>query len=562
MYHQGFTRSRWFRLFARHFTVSNSINVLLDHKNRIVKKSFGFLVIDIFSCLRFWDSNSENMATASRSTYELLNYNTESSSSWLSRVENSPDASKGLSASSCFSSKRYRFLSELTSKLSAAKCGHSFLKNTSSVSSYLLLKRRKRIEFSFKGGIAPLSQCRCLSYHVDAEPSTSDGLTVDGIIAKQWTILNENDIDWKSHAAAIAQSINVIKKRLQWNQLMIRLDILSTQLNKADIWDDPVRAGRISREHGSLMGKMKEVKEFERELLEHIDMLKLAREENDRDLESELVKALLKMRRVSKEKEIEALLSGENDSCSCFIEVQAGAGGTESMDWASMVMQMYKMWAQRRGYAVTIVEEMPGELAGIKRATIKVDGEYAFGYAKAEVGVHRLVRISPFDSSKRRHTSFAAVAVIPILRDSSSHVQINESDLRIERFRAGGAGGQHVNTTESAVRIVHIPTGITATCQNERSQHLNKASAMAVLQSRLDQLEMARQAQMNAQHTQSLTDIGWGNQIRTYVLHPYRMVKDLRTNYEVSDPDAVLEGEIDGFILSFLSSSLDKEEAL
>lgn len=561
MYHQGFTRSRWFRLFARHFT-SNSINVLLDHKNRIVKKSFGFLVIDIFSCLRFWDSNSENMATASRSTYELLNYNTESSSSWLSRVENSPDASKGLSASSCFSSKRYRFLSELTSKLSAAKCGHSFLKNTSSVSSYLLLKRRKRIEFSFKGGIAPLSQCRCLSYHVDAEPSTSDGLTVDGIIAKQWTILNENDIDWKSHAAAIAQSINVIKKRLQWNQLMIRLDILSTELNKADIWDDPVRAGRISREHGSLMGKMKEVKEFERELLEHIDMLKLAREENDRDLESELVKALLKMRRVSKEKEIEALLSGENDSCSCFIEVQAGAGGTESMDWASMVMQMYKMWAQRRGYAVTIVEEMPGELAGIKRATIKVDGEYAFGYAKAEVGVHRLVRISPFDSSKRRHTSFAAVAVIPILRDSSSHVQINESDLRIERFRAGGAGGQHVNTTESAVRIVHIPTGITATCQNERSQHLNKASAMAVLQSRLDQLEMARQAQMNAQHTQSLTDIGWGNQIRTYVLHPYRMVKDLRTNYEVSDPDAVLEGEIDGFILSFLSSSLDKEEAL
>lgn len=562
MYHQGFTRSRWFRLFARHFTVSNSINVLLDHKNRIVKKSFGFLVIDIFSCLRFWDSNSENMATASRSTYELLNYNTESSSSWLSRVENSPDASKGLSASSCFSSKRYRFLSELTSKLSAAKCGHSILKNTSSVSSYLLLKRRKRIEFSFKGGIAPLSQCRCLSYHVDAEPSTSDGLTVDGIIAKQWTILNENDIDWKSHAAAIAQSINVIKKRLQWNQLMIRLDILSTELNKADIWDDPVRAGRISREHGSLMGKMKEVKEFERELLEHIDMLKLAREENDRDLESELVKALLKMRRVSKEKEIEALLSGENDSCSCFIEVQAGAGGTESMDWASMVMQMYKMWAQRRGYAVTIVEEMPGELAGIKRATIKVDGEYAFGYAKAEVGVHRLVRISPFDSSKRRHTSFAAVAVIPILRDSSSHVQINESDLRIERFRAGGAGGQHVNTTESAVRIVHIPTGITATCQNERSQHLNKASAMAVLQSRLDQLEMARQAQMNAQHTQSLTDIGWGNQIRTYVLHPYRMVKDLRTNYEVSDPDAVLEGEIDGFILSFLSSSLDKEEAL
>ncbi|CAH9089015.1 unnamed protein product [Cuscuta epithymum] len=222
-----------------------------------------------------------------------------------------------------------------------------------------------------------------------------------------------------------------------------------------------------------------------------------------------------------------------------------------------MVIQMYKLWAQRRGYEVTVVDEMPGEMAGIKRATIKVDGENAFGYAKAEVGVHRLVRISPFDSAKRRHTSFAAVAVIPILGDGSTRVKIEESDLRIERFRAGGAGGQHVNSTESAVRITHIPTGITASCQNERSQHQNKASAMAVLQSRLDQLEMARQAQMNSQHTQSLTDISWGNQIRTYVLQPYRMVKDLRTNYEVSDPDSVLEGDLDDFILKYLSVSFE-----
>ncbi|CAN1219540.1 Peptide chain release factor PrfB2, chloroplastic [Linum perenne] len=274
----------------------------------------------------------------------------------------------------------------------------------------------------------------------------------------------------------------------------------------------------------------------------------------------ESLNALLEMRRSSNEKELEALLSGEHDPCPCYIEVQAGAGGTESMDWAKMVMQMYKQWAQRRGFKVTSIDEMPGEIAGIKRATIRLDGEYAFGYAKAEVGVHRLVRISPFDSGKRRHTSFAAVAVIPILGDGFTHVQINESDLRIERFRAGGAGGQHVNTTESAVRIIHIPTGITATCQNERSQHMNKASAMSVLQSRVDQLEMARQAQVNSQHTQSLTDISWGNQIRTYVLHPYRMVKDLRTGYEVFDPDSVLEGELDGFILSYLSSSLDKDE--
>ncbi|KAB2634675.1 peptide chain release factor 1-like [Pyrus ussuriensis x Pyrus communis] len=392
------------------------------------------------------------------------------------------------------------------------------------------------------------------------EPSTCDGLTVDRIIASEWPILDEYESDWKSHAAAIAQSIHLIKKRLQWKKLLVRLDMLSAEVNKPDLWNDPVHAGKISREHGSLLGKMKEVQTFERELLEHVDMVKLAREENDTELESESMNALLNMRRTSKEKEIEALLAGEQDPCSCYIEVQAGAGGTESNDWAAMVMQMYKMWAQRRGYNMTLVDEMPGEIAGIKRATIKVDGEYAFGYAKAEVGVHRLVRISPFDSNKRRHTSFAAVAVTPILGDASEHVQINESDLRIERFRSGGAGGQHANTTDSAVRIVHIPTGITATCQNERSQHQNKASAMAVIQSRVDQLEMARQNKMNAQYSQSLTDITWGSQIRSYVLQPYRMVKDLRTNYEVSDPDSVLEGDLDGFILSYLSACLDKDE--
>ncbi|KAL0558282.1 hypothetical protein IC582_002838 [Cucumis melo] len=375
----------------------------------------------------------------------------------------------------------------------------------------------------------PFTTLRLFSTQIALEPSTSDGLTVEGILGNRWTILDESESDWRSHAAAIAQSIHLIKKRLQWKKLMMRLELLSVELNKADLWDDPAHAGKISREHGSIMSKIKEINAFERELLEHIDMIKLAREENDTELESESLNALLTMRRNSREKELEALLSGENDSCSCYIEVQAGAGGTESMDWAAMVMQMYIMWAQRRGFKVTVMEEMPGEIAGIKRATIKLDGEYAFGYAKSEVGVHRLVRISPFDN------------------------------LRIERFRSGGAGGQSVNTTDSAVRIVHIPTGITATCQNERSQHQNKAAAMAVLQSRLNQLEMTRQAQMNAQHTQSLSDITWGNQIRSYVLHPYQMVKDLRTNYEVSDPDSVLEGDLDSFILNYLSASLDKD---
>ncbi|KAL6548847.1 Peptide chain release factor PrfB2, chloroplastic [Orobanche hederae] len=390
--------------------------------------------------------------------------------------------------------------------------------------------------------------------------STCDGLTVEGIIANNWVIYDENESDWKSHASAIAQSIHLIKKRLRWKNLIPKLEILSEQLNKPDLWDDPAHAGKISREHGSIMGKMKEVNAFEKELFEHIDMMKLAREEDDAELESESLKALLELRRHIREKELEALLAGEHDSCSCFIEVQSGAGGTESMDWASMVMQMYKRWAERRGFGVTVVDEMPGDIAGIKRATIRVDGEYAFGYAKAEVGAHRLVRISPFDSNKRRHTSFASVAVIPILDDGFSRVQISESDLKIERYRAGGPGGQHANTTDSAVRITHLPTGVTATCQNERSQHQNKASAMAVLQSRLDQLEMERQSQINSEHTQSLTDINFGSQIRSYVLHPYRMVKDHRTDYEVSDPDSVLEGEIDGFIFSFLSASLDKNE--
>lgn len=391
-------------------------------------------------------------------------------------------------------------------------------------------------------------------------PRTADGLTVDSIADKGWTILAEAESDWRSHAAAVAQSIKLIKKRLKWKWLLERSKQLAVVLERPDLWEDSVFAGKVSREQGEIMGKIKSVNQFEQQLMEHIDMLRLAREEGDNELETESMRALADMRIDAKEKELNALLSGDHDPYPCFIEVQAGAGGVESMDWAAMIMNMYRSWAQRRGYTVTIIEEMPGELAGIKRATIKVDGEYAFGYAKSEIGVHRLVRISPFDSGKRRHTSFAAVAVIPILGDASSRYQINESDLRIERFRSGGPGGQHANTTESAVRIVHIPTGTTATCQNERSQHMNRASAMAVLQSRLDQLEITRQAQMNAEHTQSLNEISWGNQIRSYVLHPYRMVKDLRTNYEVSDPDSVLEGDIDDFILNFLSLALDKAD--
>ncbi|GJN08095.1 hypothetical protein PR202_ga25984 [Eleusine coracana subsp. coracana] len=402
---------------------------------------------------------------------------------------------------------------------------------------------------------------------VAAVPMTADGLTVDSIASKGWTILPETESDWRSHAAAVAQSVKVIKKRLKvryshdiscWGSIIERAKQMALVLERPDLWDDPVFAGRVSREHGELMGKIKSVNQFEQELIEHIEMLRLAREENDNELETESMRALADMRRSAKEKELNALLSGDSDSYSCFIEVQAGAGGTESMDWAAMVMNMYRSWAQRRGYTVTVVEEMPGEQAGIKWVGFGSGGAKTHPPRKmfrVEIDTHTRTH-----SAKRRHTSFAAVAVIPILGDGSTRYQIKESDLRIERFRSGGPGGQHANTTESAVRIVHIPTGITATCQNERSQHMNRASAMAVLQCRLDQLEIARQAHMNAEHTQSLNEISWGNQIRSYVLHPYRMVKDLRTNYEVSDPDSVLEGDIDDFILNFLSSSLDEAD--
>ncbi|KAL2629893.1 hypothetical protein R1flu_014579 [Riccia fluitans] len=378
----------------------------------------------------------------------------------------------------------------------------------------------------------------------------------DSIVARGWQITDEAESDWRGHAAAVARSIQLIKIRMQWNTLLSRLRQLDADLEKPDLWSDPPQASKISREKGVIAGRVKEVIDMESELLEHIGMAELAREEKDSQVETEATEALSVLRALAKEKEIAALLSEEHDECSCYLEVQAGAGGVESMDWASMLIRMYRMWGLQRGYEVSTIEEVYGEEAGIKRATIRLDGQYVYGYAKSEAGVHRLVRISPFDAGKRRHTSFAAVAVMPVLDESAIKIEIDESDLRIERYRAGGAGGQHVNKTESAVRIVHIPTGLVVQCQADRSQHRNKATALAVLQSRLYQMETARRAQASAQHTQALGDITWGNQIRSYVLQPYQMVKDLRTGHEVGNPAAVLDGDIDGFILSYLSSQV------
>lgn len=249
--------------------------------------------------------------------------------------------------------------------------------------------------------------------------------------------------------------------------------------------------------------------------------------------------------------ELQAMLSGEHDRANAILSIHPGAGGTESQDWAEILLRMYLRWAERRGYKTEITDYQPGEGAGIKDATITVSGEYAYGYLRAESGVHRLVRISPFDANKRRHTSFASVHVIPEIEDDIQ-VEVDETELRIDTYRSSGAGGQHVNKTDSAVRITHLSTGIVVQCQNERSQHKNKATAMKILRSKLYKLEEEKQKEKLEEIHGEKKDIGWGNQIRSYVLHPYRMVKDLRTRVETGNADAVLDGEIDNFIEAFL----------
>ncbi len=289
---------------------------------------------------------------------------------------------------------------------------------------------------------------------------------------------------------------------------------------------------------------------------DNIDLIELAEEEGDDDVLDEAHQSLVELAILAEEKRVAALLSGEADSNDTYLEVHAGAGGTESQDWASMLVRMYTRWAERRGYRVDVAEESHGEEAGIKSVTLVVKGDSAFGWLKTEAGVHRLVRISPFDSNARRHTSFASVGVYPVI-DDSINIEIAESELRVDTYRASGAGGQHVNTTDSAVRITHIPTNIVVQCQNQRSQHKNRAEAMKMLQSRLYEAELRAREEKAQAEAAAKTDIGWGHQIRSYVLQPYQMVKDLRTGVETSQPQNVLDGELDPFIAAALAARLD-----
>jgi peptide chain release factor 2 len=306
------------------------------------------------------------------------------------------------------------------------------------------------------------------------------------------------------------------------------------------------------RERQQLDDGISSVRKFEAELQENIDLIELGEAEGDQEIIQVAEESLKAMLKEANRRQVEAMLSGEADGNDTYVEVHSGAGGTESQDWANMLLRMYTRWAERQGYKVEILEMHDGEEAGIKSATIMVKGHNAYGWLKTESGVHRLVRISPYDSNARRHTSFSSIWVYPVV-DDSINIEINESDCRIDTYRASGSGGQHINTTDSAVRITHIPTGIAVACQQERSQHKNKAKAWDMLRSRLYEAELEkREAAANAEAA-SKTDIGWGHQIRSYVMQPYQMVKDLRTGVESSAPSDVLDGDISPFMEAALA---------
>jgi len=306
------------------------------------------------------------------------------------------------------------------------------------------------------------------------------------------------------------------------------------------------------RERTHLDSQINGYRDLEQSLTDTIDLIELAEEEGDEEVLKEAEAALAKLKNNTDKQQLESLLSGEADANNCFLEVHAGAGGTESQDWAAMLLRMYARWADAHGYKTQLLEESPGEEAGIKSTTLKVSGTNAYGWLKTENGVHRLVRISPFDSQSRRHTSFSSVTVYPEI-DDNIELDVQDKDLRVDTYRASGAGGQHVNTTDSAVRITHVPTGVVVQCQNDRSQHRNRAQAMKMLQAKLYELELQkREADARAEH-EAKTEIGWGHQIRSYVLQPYQMVKDLRTGVEKGNAQGVLDGDIDAYLEAALA---------
>ena len=362
----------------------------------------------------------------------------------------------------------------------------------------------------------------------------------------------------QAHVDEINEALALLRRFLDWDRALRRLDELNARVEDQALWSDPKAAQEVMRERRRLDEAVTATRAIERELADTAELIELAEAEGDTEMETEAVASLAELSKRAQSDKVKALLAGEADANDTYIEVNAGAGGTESQDWAGMLSRMYSRWAERHGLKVELVDQHSGEQAGIKSATLLLKGENAYGYAKVESGVHRLVRISPYDSAARRHTSFASVWVYPVV-DDNIEVEYNESDLRIDTYRASGAGGQHINTTDSAVRITHIPTGIVVQCQNQRSQHKNKAEAYNQLRARLYERELAeREAAANAENA-TKTDIGWGHQIRSYVLQPYQLVKDLRTGYTSTSPSDVLDGDLDEFMAAALSQRVTGE---
>ncbi|WP_146926413.1 peptide chain release factor 2 [Asaia bogorensis] len=350
----------------------------------------------------------------------------------------------------------------------------------------------------------------------------------------------------------IKQSVALLRRHLDWDAARTRLAELNHRVEDPDLWNDADAAQKLMRERTLLATQIEGVEKIEQDTADMLELVELAEDEQDQDTVAEAVATLRKLAEQANARQIESLLSGEADSNDCYIEVNAGAGGTEAQDWAEMMLRMYTRWAEQRGYKVTIMETSEGEQAGIKSATLLVTGANAYGWLKTEAGVHRLVRISPFDAAARRQTSFASVWVYPVV-DDTIEIEVNDGDLKVDTFRASGAGGQHVNKTDSAIRITHIPTGIVVACQTDRSQHRNRATAMQMLKARLYEAELQKREAAAAQTEAAKTDIGWGHQIRSYVLAPYQLVKDLRTGVEKGNPDAVLDGALDDFMSAALA---------
>ena len=355
----------------------------------------------------------------------------------------------------------------------------------------------------------------------------------------------------QNHVEAIRKSLKLLGQRMDWETAPHRMEEFDALIEAPDLWNDPAKAQKLMRERQALIDAVAVYKRIDSGLRDNVELIELGEAEGDAEIVAEAEAALKDLVAYAAEKELEALLDGEADGNDTFLEINAGAGGTESCDWAAMLARMYVRWAERKGYTVELQSETPGDEAGIRSVAYKISGKNAYGWLKSESGVHRLVRISPYDSAARRHTSFCSVWVYPVV-DDNIEIVIPDSDIRIDTYRSSGAGGQHVNTTDSAVRITHLPTNIVVT-SSMKSQHQNREAAMNALRARLYQLELDRRnAAVNAQHA-AKGEAGWGNQIRSYVLQPYQMVKDLRTGVETSDTQGVLDGDLDAFMAATLA---------